>query len=255
MRHSFPHMMTMLLALCAWQFCSAYEVRVLSSSCEDGKTYTVDDGAKVTLLATADEGSQFTKWEDGSTTNPRTLTVISDTTLTATFEKSSGSSPDKKTITVYGAGCQTPFTADFLPGTKLSLLAYPREGYKFKCWSDKDTSNPRSVTVTDDATYTAEFERYSSSAVAMKEIITGTNTCDTIDLYYLPPGTELILEAQITDQECGAFEQWEDKSTKAKRVITVSDDAAYTAKFGKIKYTIITQSDDDSQGSAEIIKE
>lgn len=42
-------------------------------------------GSQVTVTATPSEGSEFTRWSDGVTTNPRTLTVESNATYTATF--------------------------------------------------------------------------------------------------------------------------------------------------------------------------
>lgn len=43
-------------------------------------------------------------------------------------------------------------------GSTATLTATPSSGYKFVKWSDNNTSNPRSVTVTVAATYTAYFE-------------------------------------------------------------------------------------------------
>lgn len=40
-----------------------------------------------------------------------------------------------------------------------TLTATPNECYQFTQWSDGNTDNPRTVTVTGDATYTAEFEK------------------------------------------------------------------------------------------------
>ncbi len=45
------------------------------------------EGERVTLTATPDEGYQFKEWSDGTTDNPYTITIMSDTTLTATFEE------------------------------------------------------------------------------------------------------------------------------------------------------------------------
>lgn len=52
--------------------------------------------------------------------------------------------------TVSGGGTKTA-------GTTITLTANPATGYEFKQWSDGNTSNPRSVTVTGNATYTAQF--------------------------------------------------------------------------------------------------
>lgn len=47
-------------------------------------------------------------------------------------------------------------------GESATLTATPNSGYKFKQWSDGSTENPRTVTVTGAAAYTAEFEAVSS---------------------------------------------------------------------------------------------
>ena len=45
----------------------------------------------------------------------------------------------------------------FKVGEQITLKATANEGYKFTQWSDGNTDNPRTVTVTSDVTYTAEF--------------------------------------------------------------------------------------------------
>ena len=44
------------------------------------------------MTATANEGYEFTAWNDGNTENPRTVTVTSDTVFTAIFTASGSSS-------------------------------------------------------------------------------------------------------------------------------------------------------------------
>ena len=46
-----------------------------------------EHGSTITLTATPDEGYHFTQWSDGVKDNPRTITVVSDATFTAEFEK------------------------------------------------------------------------------------------------------------------------------------------------------------------------
>ena len=47
---------------------------------------TFDEGATTTLTATPNDGYIFVKWQDGTTENPRTITVTADETWTAYFE-------------------------------------------------------------------------------------------------------------------------------------------------------------------------
>ena len=255
MRISLPHSIALVVSLFAWQVCEAYEVYVQSSACGDGQVYTVDEGAILTVLATADVGYHFVQWEDGSSTNPRTLTASSDTTLTATFAEDSGSTTNKKTILLYGADCQTPMSYEFAEGATINLIANPTEGYMFTQWSDGDTSNPRTITVTDNAEFHAEFESYASPAVEMKEIIIGTNDCDTVGVYRLPLGAELTLVAQLTDSVCSTFDKWENNTTSSVRTDTITGHATYTASFGKIRYTITAISDDAAQGTTTVTNE
>ena len=44
-------------------------------------------------------------------------------------------------------------------GTIVTITASAKEGYEFVRWNDKSTENPRQVTVTKDATYTAYFDK------------------------------------------------------------------------------------------------
>ena len=43
-------------------------------------------------------------------------------------------------------------------GTEITITATPNEGYHFVTWNDGNTDNPRTITVTEDATYIAIFE-------------------------------------------------------------------------------------------------
>jgi hypothetical protein len=52
----------------------------------EGTSDQVSFGESLTLTARANEGYRFSKWNDGSVTNPRTLTVVADRTLNARFD-------------------------------------------------------------------------------------------------------------------------------------------------------------------------
>ena len=43
-------------------------------------------------------------------------------------------------------------------GTEVTITATPNQGYRFVSWNDGNTDNPRTITVTEDATYIATFE-------------------------------------------------------------------------------------------------
>lgn len=114
---------------------------------------TADYMDYVTISATAYDGYQFTKWSDGNTNNPRTIQVTGDMSLMAVFEKASYN------VTVlcdpahgYVVG---PKTAQYME--TITLEAIPYADYVFLQWSDDNTDNPRTITVTEDIVLSAEF--------------------------------------------------------------------------------------------------
>ncbi len=83
---------------------------------------------------------------------------------------------------------------------------------------------------------------YTISTSATNGTVTGGGTFDY--------GTNHQLTA--TPNECYQFTQWTDGNTNNPRTITVTGAATYTAEFEKIKYTIRTEADNVSQGSATV---
>ena len=72
-------------------FTAEFEIKeyTLTTEAENGTVEgagTYKHGDEATLTATPIVGYIFTKWSDGVTDNPRTVVVVSDTTLTAEFE-------------------------------------------------------------------------------------------------------------------------------------------------------------------------
>lgn len=77
-----------------------YTITVNSNNAEWGTVTgggTFAENATATLTATAKEGYKFVKWQDGNTSNPRTITVTKDETYTATFEQAAA--PEGITVT------------------------------------------------------------------------------------------------------------------------------------------------------------
>lgn len=52
-------------------------------------------------------------------------------------------------------------SGEYNMGSSATITATPPAGYRFKQWSDGNTSKTRSVTVSENATYTAQFEKIS----------------------------------------------------------------------------------------------
>lgn len=125
-------------------------------SVSGGGTY--NSGATATLTATANSGYHFDHWQDNNTQNPRTITVTGNATYTAYF---AANSPSQYTITVNSANPAMGSVSGggtYNSGATATLTATANSGYHFTHWQDNNTQNPRTITVTGSATYTAYFE-------------------------------------------------------------------------------------------------
>ena len=101
---------------------------------------------QATLIATADEGYTFDRWSDGSTDNPHTMTVTSDTTIDALFIA-------LHTVTVGNA----LGSGKYAHGSTAVLAALPQVDLQFAGWNDGETANPRSIVVNGDTILEAIF--------------------------------------------------------------------------------------------------
>ena len=198
---------------------------------------TYKDGSEVTITATANTGYAFTQWSDGNKDNPRKVTVTADVTYTAefalqTYVVSATCDPQQGQVT---GGGTYPY------GSEVTLTAVPNEGYAFTQWSDGNKDNPRKVTVTADATYTAEFalQTYVVSVTCdpQQGQVTGGGT--------YPYGSEVTLTA--VPSEGYAFTQWSDGNKDNPRKVTVTADATYTAEFA-LQIYVVSVTCDPQQG-------
>ena len=114
------------------------------------------------IEATATPGHRFVQWSDGSTVNPRTITLVENTTLTATFTEYNvtvtTATNNELMGTVTGAGT-------YLADQNITLSAEANCNYRFVRWQDNDTVNPRTVFLTSDTSFTAYFELNSDTVI------------------------------------------------------------------------------------------
>jgi hypothetical protein len=189
---------------------------------------TFDSGTTVTLVATAKEGYAFNHWEGALTgaTNPATLAIGADTSVTAVFVKQF-----ELVLDTEGLGVVTVHTADgsvssasfFDAGIQLRLTAEPGEGWAFVTWKGEvsgsdEKQNPLTMTLDADRTITAVFARQYVLTVetdgagrvepAGGDFVDGTDLelTATPDEGYMfarwsgdvPPGSELDNPVQLT---------------------------------------------------------
>jgi len=122
--------------------------------CESANVIKCNTGRPVNVTAVPkDWNRHFVRWSDGNTDNPRLVMVTQDTTFTAEFADDpilTLISSDDSRGYVYGGG-------QFKLNTAIEISAYPNWGYHFIQWTDGNTDNPRTIVLTCDTTFTAEF--------------------------------------------------------------------------------------------------
>ena len=200
-------------------------------------------GSTVTLLAIPNHGYYFTNWNDGNTSNPRTITITSDTNLTAYFQpylySLTTSSSDTTMGTVTGNGIYNYMA-------HITLTATPRPHHIFTSWNDGNTSNPRTITITSDTILIANFQpepQYTITVIANDNTQGSVNGSGT---YY--GGDTATITA--TPYNHHTFQQWSDGITDNPRTIRVLQNATFTAIFAPQTYTITATSNNNDMGAA-----
>ena len=104
------------------------------------------------------------QWSDGNTSRSRTITITTNTTLTANFvgpyhEISITSSPITGiSFTVNGAPQSTSYVAWLIEGYYAVEMPEEHDGYVWSHWlEDGDTNRARTITLSDTKTYTAIY--------------------------------------------------------------------------------------------------
>ena len=117
---------------------------------------TFASGTQVSLTATPNSGYSFSGWSNGSTTNPLTVTLNSNTSLTANFQVIVNS----YTLTVIAGegGSVSTEGGEYEEGTEVTITATADGCYIFTSWSDGNTSPQRTVNINGDQNITANFE-------------------------------------------------------------------------------------------------
>ncbi|MBR5854747.1 MAG: hypothetical protein IKY87_03605 [Paludibacteraceae bacterium] len=122
-----------------------------------GNLGTYEAGASAELTAVANEHYDFVNWTGDVTSNenPLTITVNSDMTITANFEK------QKHTLTVFvndeNKGTIDVATGSYEYGTEVALTATPKPGYKLLAWSNKATTPSITLTMDNNKAVSAYF--------------------------------------------------------------------------------------------------
>ncbi len=193
------------------------------------------------IAAIPNEGYRFVQWNDGSTWNPHVVYASLDVEYVAFFEAIptytiTAVSADEEMGTVTGGG-------DYYEDETVTLTATANDGYTFSSWTDGITDNPRTVTVTGDATYTATFVALHTITVTSADETQGTASGSG------DYAEGLEIEISATPAEHYHFAQWNDGNTDNPRTITVTSDSTFTAVFAINQHTVTVVSADTEMGT------
>ena len=167
-----------------------YKVEVLVNDNTMGRATGGGDykeNETATLTATPAANHRFVNWTKGeevaSTETTYSFVVTEDVTLTANFEAIpqyaitvETSNADQGSVT--GGGT-------YYEGTEVTIRATAVGGFVFEKWSDNNTDNPRTITVSEAATYTAIFKLAPARVFAYNlDVVDNGN--DTYTLSFIP---------------------------------------------------------------------
>lgn len=190
-----------------------------------------------TLLAnTAQYTYSFGGWYEGSTQIGTALALsVANITAARTFEARGVATVNKYTLTVVnGSGSGT-----YNYGTKVTITASAIEGKTFSKWSDGVTTAFREVTVTANATYTAEYttNTYTVTYVKGTGIATISKTSEVVSWGANATGCTATVTAGYT------FDGWYNGATRVSTSLTyaptaVKSNLSLTAKATINSYTV-----------------
>ena len=192
------------------------------------------EGSSVTLRAMATQNYTFLRWSDGSTLNPRALTMDRDYVLEPVFVydqhyRLTGTVSPTNRGQINGRGM-------YRPGETAHVVAEPTSGWEFDHWEDEpDNHNPeRDVVMNGDVSLTAVFVAIRSSydlfwnanVYGFGDIVSENDVdCGTFDR-----GEEVVLTA-VPASENYEFVRWSDGSTANPRTLVANRDYDIIAEF------------------------
>ena len=204
---------------------------------------------------------KFSRWSDGNTDNPRTVTLTKDVTLTAEFEESkyytvkiygemlSGSYEREEYCSTYWDSFYGSVELTMREGTSITFSdAYIGECGNWSGWSDGVTERERTIVITSDTTIYSIIEYPQIYTVN----ISGDRICGYYsgycggsywDEYYGTSSVQLFVNegTSITVREegsCGTWLGWSDGVTEYERTIFITSDTTISSRFDVATYSV-----------------
>lgn len=208
---------------------ATYTITVVSGNPFLGTVYgggEYPEGSVIQISAEPTEYAYFDRWDDGNTENPREVVVESDKTYTAKFL-----AYQNYTITVESSNL-TMGTVEgggtFMEGSEIVIKAIPNEGFYFTSWDDGNAENPRTVVVTENKTFKANFSENATYSYTITTMC-NPNEGSVYGAGTYAQGTSVMLIAlPNTGYE---FDYWDDGNRDNPRNIVVTGNQVYVAFF------------------------
>jgi hypothetical protein len=172
-------------------------------------------GKSVILTVTPSTGFRFASWSDGNTANPRTITLVANTTLSATctaiptYDLSLSVSPSGT-----GSVAADPSGGTYYSGTAVKLTPTPATGYHFVNWTGNLTGSavPGSVSMTGDKSVTAVFapDHFNLTVTMPAGLPNGCSTAPsgTVQVVNGAPTTVKATSCKQSVASCGSGTVW-----------------------------------------------
>ncbi len=205
---------------------------ITTESEDTAKGTTTGDGrfsdlTYVTISARPIRGFHFSHWNDGNTSNPRSVYLTQDTAFTAHFRPSAlyntqVTTPD--TLAGHTSGGGTYFEDD-----TVTIAAHPSRGHRFFKWSDGNTDNPRHFVITSDTLFTALFRS--------NKLYTANGESNDYSMGHVS-GSGIFYEYDTAvftaiPHEGFRFHAWNDSVNHNPRPIIITQDTNLTAIFSR----------------------
>ena len=137
-------------------------------------------------------------------------------------------------------------------GTTLSITAVPNHGYHFTQWLDSVTDNPRSITLTQDTTFTALFEKNPVPYLYCDSTMGYVYYRSFADSFPDMPKAYEYYEIFAEPYNGHHFVTWSDGNLEQTyRIIHITHDTVISATFAKNQYEVRTMPNYLSYGSTK----
>ena len=187
-------------------------------------------------------GYHFTCWDDNSTSSIRLVANIThDTNLTAYFDKNQYVINLTVDTNIHG-NCTGMGNYDYL--SSCTIHANANHGYHFTHWNDGVTDNPRTISLTQDTSFTAHFgiNKYGVAGISNNSNMGTVAGSDSV--YYLDT---VVLTA--TANYGYHFSHWNDNNTDNPRTVVATDNITLTAIFDYNQYVLTVGVDNPVHGT------